>query len=92
MKIWKIVGITGIMFASLIFSGVAEARRYSHHSSYNNHGTCQNYGNQNYGHYQRPYWAGERGRERFQHNRHQQPQHHNWNRSHNRYARASHWR
>jgi hypothetical protein len=81
MKIWKIVGITGLMLASLGWSGIAQAERYDNRHYYNNQRTCQNYGP-----HQRPHWAGERQRERFQPQR--QQQHHNWNRHHNRYAQA----
>ena len=64
MKIWKIVGITGLVLASLGWSGAAQAERYYNRHYNNNQRTCQNYG-----HHQRPHWAGERQRERFQHQR-----------------------
>ena len=89
MKTWKIVGITGLMLASLLWSGAAQARRFDNHSY--QQAPCQNHVNYApYGHRPDPRWVAERQRERLWHER-QQQRHHHEQRYHNRMARASHW-
>ena len=89
MKTWKIVGITGLMLVSLLWSGVAQAKRFDKHSYQTQ---CQNQVNYPpYGHHPDPRWVAERQRERLWQER-QQQRHHHWQRYHDRMARSSHWR
>ena len=93
MKTWKIVGITGVLLASLLISGAAQARRFDNHSSYNR---CQNQGNHyNNGYHHQPRWAGAHGRE-FRHDRgrHQgweRGNHYGWERHNRMAAHNSRW-
>ncbi len=85
MKTWKIVGITGLMLASLLWSGAAQAKRFDKHSpNCHNQVTYQPYG------YHHDGYHAEADR-RAATIRPERERHHHWERSHNRMARASHW-
>jgi hypothetical protein len=93
MKTWKIAGITGLLLASLLICGSAQARRFDNHPSYNRYQNQGNHYNDGYQH--QPRWEGAPGRE-FRHDR---GRHHGWERGnhygwdrHNRMAaRNSRW-
>jgi hypothetical protein len=93
MKTWKIVGITGLLLTGLLWSGVAQARRFDHRPQYNG---CQNQGNYyNNGYHHQPHRAGAQGPE-FRHDRgrHQgweRGNHYGWDRHNRMVARNSRW-
>jgi hypothetical protein len=94
MKTWKIVGITGLLLAALMWSGTAQARRYDNHSSFRG---CQNQRSySNYRHHE-PRWAAGPERDGFRHDqgRHrgwERGNHYGWEQRHNRMAaRNSRW-
>ncbi len=80
MKTWKIVGITGLLLAGLLFSGTAQARRFDNHS-YNRYHNQKRYSNQGYHH--QPRWAAARERSNFRQarpNRWERGRHRGWDR------------
>jgi hypothetical protein len=94
MKTWKIVGITGLLLAGLLFSGAAQARRFDNHSYYNRCGNTKNYSNNGYHH--QPRWAAAREHEGFRHERErhhgwEQGNHNGWERHNRMAARNSYW-